>query len=73
MIAFGAGEILGCFFIGWVVDKFGSRNAAWANMSICFVMTVVTVAFLLVNQFNVLAFIMTFMWGFQDSALNTHC
>ena len=49
MIAFGAGEILGCFFIGFIVDKFGSRKAALVNVVICLVMTGVTLAFLLVN------------------------
>lgn len=73
MIAFGVGEILGCFFIGWVVDRFGSRKAAWVNVGICLVMTIVTVAFLLLNQYNALAFIMAFMWGIEDSATNTHC
>lgn len=72
-IAFGVGEILGCFFIGWVVDKFGSRKAAWVNVGICLVMTIVTLAFLLVNRYGALAYIMAFMWGIEDSATNTHC
>lgn len=49
MIAFGVGEILGCFFIGFVVDRFGSRKAAWVNVGICFIMTVVTLVFLFIN------------------------
>jgi MFS family permease len=49
MIAFGVGEILGCFFIGWVVDKYGSRKASWVNVGICLIMTVVTIAFLVIN------------------------
>ena len=72
MIAFGVGEILGCFFIGWVVDKFGSRKAAWVNVGICAIMTGVTLAFLMVNEYNALAYAMTFMWGIEDSATNTH-
>ena len=72
MIAFGAGEILGCFFIGFIVDKFGSRKAALVNVVICLVMTGVTLAFLLVNQYNALAYVMCFMWGIEDSATNTH-
>ena len=49
MIGFGVGEILGCFFIGFVVDKFGSRKAAWVNVAICLIMTGVTLAFLIMN------------------------
>ena len=72
MIAFGVGEILGCFFIGFIVDKFGSRTAALVNVCICFVMTAVTLAFLLVDQYSALAYAMTFLWGIEDSATNTH-
>lgn len=25
MIAFGFGEVFGCFFIGFIVDRFGSK------------------------------------------------
>ena len=49
MIGFGVGEILGCFFIGFVVDKFGSRKAAWVNVIICGLMTAVTLVFLIMN------------------------
>jgi hypothetical protein len=31
-----------------------------------------TLAFLLLNEYNMVVFITTFMWGFQDSAVNTH-
>ena len=73
MIAFGAGEVLGCFFIGFVVDRFGSKNGATVNVGIIAVMTAVTMAFVIMNEYGVLAFVMTFLWGFQDSAVNTHC
>ena len=63
MVAFGVGEVLGCFFIGWVVDRFGSRNAAWTNVTICLIMTALTLVFLILNEYNALAFVMCFMWG----------
>ena len=72
MIMFGVGEILGCFFIGWIVDHFGSYKATKANVLIMLVMGIFTVLFAAINKFNVLAFIMCFLWGFQDSAVNTH-
>lgn len=34
--------------------------------------TILTIWFLIVQKFNFLAFAMAFMWGFQDSATNTH-
>ena len=72
MIGFGVGEILGCFFIGFIVDKFGSRKAAWVNVTICFLMTAVTLIFLLINNYNASAYAMCFLWGVEDSATNTH-
>ena len=42
MVGFGVGEVLGCFFIGSVVDRFGSRKTCFVNITICVLMTVVT-------------------------------
>jgi MFS family permease len=72
MVLFGLGEVLGCFFIGAIVDKFGSKMAVFANIGIILTMGGVTFAFSYIWEFNALAWVMTFMWGFQDSALNTH-
>ena len=71
-ILFGLGEILGCFFIGYIVDKFGSRPATYANIVIMAVMAGVTTLYCIVYQYGFLAFLMCFLWGFQDSAINTH-
>lgn len=72
MTFLGVGEIFGCFFIGWIVDRFGSYAATKVNIVIMFVMSAVTVVFTIIYEFNYLAYIMCFMWGFQDSAVNTH-
>ncbi len=72
MILFGIGEILGCFFIGWVVDKYGSHRATIFNCVIMSAMGLVTVLYAIIYDFGVLAFLMCFLWGFQDSAVNTH-
>lgn len=72
MIFFGVGEILGCFFIGWVVDKYGSYKATVVNCIIMTAMGIVTVIYAIVYDFGILAFAMCFLWGFQDSAVNTH-
>ena len=47
-IMFGLGEILGCFFIGFIVDKYGSRPATFANIAIMSVMAGVTILYCLV-------------------------
>jgi predicted MFS family arabinose efflux permease len=72
MIMFGIGELLGCFFIGYVVDKYGSRPAIYVNLAIMLTMGVVTMIYCIRFQFGFLAYVMCFMWGFQDSAINTH-
>ena len=46
MVAFGFGEILGCLFIGWIVDRFGSKLASLANLGIIVIMNGVTLGFL---------------------------
>jgi predicted MFS family arabinose efflux permease len=64
MILFGVGEILGCFFIGWIVDKFGSQRATVVNCFIMTLMGVTTVAYTFIYDFGFLAFLMCFLWGF---------
>lgn len=72
MVALGVGEMLGGQLIGQIIDAKGSKQASLWNTLIVTVMGVATVAFLVVNQYNWLAFLMAFLWGFQDSATNTH-
>lgn len=72
MVLFGAGEVLGCFFIGFFVDKFGSKFAVIVNVMIILTMSGVTFGFIYLFEFNALAWVMCFLWGFQDSAINTH-
>lgn len=48
MILFGLGEVLGCFFIGVIVDKYGSKIAASCNILIMFLMTAVTFTYTII-------------------------
>jgi predicted MFS family arabinose efflux permease len=64
MVLFGVGEILGCFYIGFIVDKWGSKMAIFHNMVIILIMGGMTFAFIAVYEFNALAFLMCFFWGF---------
>lgn len=45
MIMFGIGEILGCFSIGAIVDKYGSKIAGLANIIIMITMTLITIIY----------------------------
>lgn len=71
MVLFGIGEIIGCFMTGAIVDRFGSRVATVCNMVTIISMTAVSVAFIIQFEFNALAWIMCFLWGMCDSAINT--
>jgi MFS family permease len=71
MVGFGFGEITGGFFIGWIVDRLGSKVAILTNLVIILAMFGFTLGFIVQFEFNYLAWIMCFMWGFQDSGVNT--
>jgi MFS family permease len=72
MALFGLGEVFGCFFIGVFIDRLGSKFAVLINLLIIVAMSGVSLGFIGVFDFNALAWIMCFLWGFQDSAVNTH-
>jgi predicted MFS family arabinose efflux permease len=46
MVGFGLGEIFGGFFIGFIVDKFGSKVAILCNTMIILAMFAVTFGFI---------------------------
>lgn len=71
MVGFGVGEVFGGFIIGWFVDRYGTKAAVVVNLAIILGMSGVTLAFIYQFKFNVLPWIMCFMWGLQDSGVNT--
>ena len=72
MSLLGIGEVIGCFVIGYVVDKYGSKKAILCNIVLIVMMMSSTIAFIIMYQFNFMAWIMCFLWGFTDSAINTN-
>lgn len=64
MTVFGLGEVLGAFFIGYLIDHFGSRSCSLVNVALVMITTVFMLEFLFINEYNVLTFVTTFMWGF---------
>ena len=72
MVLFGFGEIVGGFFIGYFIDKYSSRFAVLINVAIIVLMGIVTSIFIEQWHYNFTAFLMCFLWGFQDSAVHTH-
>ena len=72
MVGLGVGEMLGGQLIGQIIDMKGSKIACVANVIIMTITALISVAFLIVNDYNALVFATTFIWGFQDSAISTH-
>ena len=64
MSAFGFGEVFGCFFIGWVIDKFGSKNGTISILAILILTAIMTLAYIGIWEFNMIAYSMCFLWGF---------
>lgn len=72
MVSLGFGEIAGAIFMGVVVDKLGTKKSSFINVALVFIQTVAVLAYLYINEFNALAFVMTFCWGLQDSSMSIH-
>jgi MFS family permease len=64
MTVFGVGEVFGCFFIGVIIDKHGSKKATVVILCIITLMSLMTFSYIIVWEFGVLAYLMCFLWGF---------
>lgn len=72
MVAFGLGEMVGCLFIGYIIDRYGNKLTSIISLSFILAQTFITVLFLISNTYGPLVFLMTFTWGLADSVVNTH-
>jgi len=70
MTLLGAGEILGGTIIGWVRDKTGNRIAIISEILLLLIGFAFVIVLNAQNKFGPFAYVMTFMWGIQDSGLN---
>ena len=72
MVALGVGELFGSIIIGQAIDRLGSKIAALFISFFILCATTLTIVQLSLNKYNALTFAMTFMWGVQDSSVQTH-
>lgn len=72
MVSLGVGELVGSLLIGQIIDKLSSRAATVVNSIFVAIAMIISLIFIKVNEYNVLAFAMTFMWGVVDSVVQTH-
>jgi MFS family permease len=73
MIWFGIGEVIGCVYIGQIIDRFGSKIASLHICAIILIMGALTIVYIILNHYYTgLAYAMCFFWGVQDSTVNAH-
>ena len=72
MVALGFGEIIGANVQGKIVDRIGTRPTCLVNVILILLSTMLVLNYLYVSKFTYFAFVMTFMWGFQDSSVSIH-
>jgi MFS family permease len=71
MVSLGFGEILGSLVIGYIIDKYGNKPTSYICMSLVALQTVIVMLYMKMDTYGVLAFVMTFVWGLQDSVVST--
>ena len=70
MVPFGVGELLGSIIIGPFIDKYSHRASIiplLISLILCFTLLLI---FTIFNQYTVLMYFMTFIWGIFDSFIN---
>ena len=72
MVSLGFGEIVGSLSIGQVIDRAGNKLTSVITLILIIVQTVFTLSFVSSGTYGSLVFIMMFVWGLQDSVVNTH-
>jgi predicted MFS family arabinose efflux permease len=72
MCSLGVGEIVGGIGMGIIVDKIGSKKSVWVNVVLIILQTILVAAFVYIDEYNALAYIMTFVWGLSDSSISIH-
>ena len=70
MIPLGIGEIIGALLMGNLRDKFGYQTTLKILLPATLVAFAMVFGTIASYSFNTLSFLMTFVWGFQDSSLN---
>jgi len=72
VVSLGFGEIVGSLSIGQVIDRAGNMTTSAITLILIIVQTFLTLSFVRSGTYGSLVFIMMFVWGLQDSVVNTH-
>jgi predicted MFS family arabinose efflux permease len=63
MISLGVGEILGGIGMGLIIDRIGSKKACYINIVNVINACATVILYIYIDEYNWLAFVMTFAWG----------
>jgi hypothetical protein len=72
MCGLGVGEIIGGIGMGIIVDKIGAKKSCFVNMFLILLQTLLVCAYIAIDTYGYLAYIMTIAWGMQDSSISIH-
>jgi len=72
LVAFGIGDVIGGTCNGHILDKIGSKKGALVNVVLIILTAAVTLISIQVLKYNWLTYVMCFIWGIQDGAINIH-
>jgi predicted MFS family arabinose efflux permease len=72
MVSLGIGELIGASVMAKCVDKFGLKKCALINAGNIGFATLLVIVFIYRNEYGWLAYIMTLLWGYQDSSISIH-
>ena len=67
MIFLGCGEVSGGLIISRIIDKFGNRTAVITTTIVIVCTVAITLYTHSREKYDILWFIVAFMWGFSDS------
>mmetsp|Transcript_5010 Transcript_5010/g.8543 ORF Transcript_5010/g.8543 Transcript_5010/m.8543 type:complete len:116 (+) Transcript_5010:921-1268(+) len=72
MMLFGIGEVLSGILSGLQIDRFGSRRQVLFNLSLILLTVGVSVLSIRRATYDWVTYVMCFLWGYQDGAINIH-
>jgi predicted MFS family arabinose efflux permease len=67
MVLFGVADIIGGLFVGYLVDKIGSKKTCLFNTGFMVITACSTLYSIHLNELNAFSYLMCFIWGFNDA------
>jgi len=72
MVCFGFGEIIGGFFTGYILKKFGHKKTTLVQAVIVFITFLLVVLSVATSKVGYLIFMMSILFGAMDAGINIH-